>query len=129
MAHIDAEDVGAGLEQPGDDGALSRCRTQRGDDLGAPLPSHGVLFPLRGVAAGATPIGAAGKAALAGGFTGPAVGDGDCTGCSPDSVSWTVQARCSPVSTSKKPVRSKPRAKQSAMPRIVNSLSRVHMNA
>jgi hypothetical protein len=27
-------------------------------------------------------------------------------GCSPDSVSCTVQARCSPVSTSKKPERS-----------------------
>ena len=38
-------------------------------------------------------------------------------------------ARCSPVSTSKKPVRSKPRARQSAMPRMVNSLSRVHMKA
>jgi len=32
------------------------------------------------------------------------------------SVSCTVQARCSPVSTSKKPVRSKPRARQSWCP-------------
>src|SRR5581483_1004329 len=50
-------------------------------------------------------------------------------GCSLDSVSCTVQERCSVVSTSKKPVRSKPRARQLSLPRIVNSLSRVHMNA
>ena len=34
------------------------------------------------------------------------IGGGCCAGCSADSVSCTVQARCSPVSTSKKPVRS-----------------------
>ena len=56
-------------------------------------------------------------------------GSGRCAGCSLDSVSCTVQERCSPVSTSKKPVRSKPRARQSSMPRMVNSLSRVHMKA
>ena len=50
-----------------------------------------------------------------------------CAGCSLDSVSCTVQARCSPVSTSKKPVRSKPRARQFSVPLMVNSFSREHM--
>ena len=53
----------------------------------------------------------------------------DGAGVSFVSVSCTVQARCSPVSTSKNPVRSKPRARQSSVPRMVNSLSRVHMKA
>ncbi len=44
VAHIDAEHVGAGLEQPADDGAISRRRTERGDELGAPLPSHRALM-------------------------------------------------------------------------------------
>ena len=48
---------------------------------------------------------------------------------SPGSVNCTVQLFCSPVSTSKKPVRSKPRATQSSMPWIVNILSRVHIAA
>ena len=38
---------------------------------------------------------------------------GRCCGPSAVSVSCTVQTRCSPVSTSKNPVRSKPRARQS----------------
>ena len=46
VAHIDAEDVGAGLEQPADDGAISGGRTERGDDFGAPLPSHRALKAL-----------------------------------------------------------------------------------
>ena len=63
VAHIDAEDVGAGLEQPADDGAIARCRAQRGDDFGAPLPSHCVLaLPVQCVAAGGmTRAGAGGE--------------------------------------------------------------------
>ena len=45
------------------------------------------------------------------------------------SVSCTVQLFCSPVSTSKKPLRSKPLARQLSSPRMENSLSLVHMNA
>ena len=46
------------------------------------------------------------------------------------SVSWIVQLFCSPVSTSKKPLRSKPRARQSSVPRIVNSsVARAHEGA
>ena len=44
VAHIDAENVGAGLEQPIDDGAIRGGRPQRRNDLGTPLPSHGVLL-------------------------------------------------------------------------------------
>ena len=46
VAHIDAEHIGAGLEQPGNDGAIPGGRTERGDDLGAPLPSHRALKAL-----------------------------------------------------------------------------------
>src|SRR5208282_5609543 len=68
VAHIDAEDVGAGLEQPADDGAIPRRRTERRNDLGAPLPSHGVLLPAGDFAAGVTALVApAGAVAPAGG--------------------------------------------------------------
>ena len=63
------------------------------------------------------------------GPTVPGIPGTRCAGCSLDSVSCTVQARCSPVSTSKKPVRSKPRARQFSVPLMVNSLSREHMKA
>ena len=63
------------------------------------------------------------------GPTVPGIPGTRCAGCSLDSVNCTVQARCSPVSTSKKPVRSKPRARQFSVPLMVNSLSREHMKA
>src|SRR5207244_2772878 len=63
------------------------------------------------------------------GPTVPGIPGTRCPGCSLASVSCTVHARCSPVSTSKNPVRSKPRARQFSVPLMVNSLSREHMNA
>src|SRR5665213_612254 len=63
------------------------------------------------------------------GTVGPGIPGTRCPDCSLDSVNCTVQARCSPVSTSKKPVRSKPRARQFSVPLMVNSLSREHMKA
>ena len=40
VAHVDAEDVGAGREQPLDDRAVGGGRTERGDDLGPAQASH-----------------------------------------------------------------------------------------
>ena len=97
VAHIDAEHVGAGLEQLGDHCGVGRGGPQRGDDLGAAQPSH--RLPL--------PAGADGDAK---GSRCVAEGERDGSGrtgvCSALSVSCTVQERCSVVSTSKKPVRS-----------------------
>src|SRR6185437_1251725 len=137
MAHVDAEHVGAGLEQPPDHGAAGGGGAQRGQNLDPAQPSHGLL---PGAAAGGgpdvpggVPLGAPetpGMPAGAFGLTVPGIPGTRCPGCcSADSVNWTVQARCSPVSTSKKPVRSKPRARQFSVPLMVNSLSREHMNA
>src|SRR5260370_8826396 len=52
MAHIDAEDVGAGLEQAADHRAVGRCGAKRCQNLDAAQTSHG-LVP--GAAAGARP--------------------------------------------------------------------------
>ena len=51
VAHVDAEHVGAGLEQPRDHRRHSGGRTEGGDDLGAAQPSH--LAGLRGSCDGA----------------------------------------------------------------------------
>ena len=89
-------DVGAGLEQLADHLRVAGGGAERGDDLGAAQASHR-------------------RAGIPGSCDGPAVrawaaGRRACSGrcglVSPASVSCTVQARCSPVSTSKKPVRS-----------------------
>src|SRR5882757_6741620 len=135
MAHIDAEDVGAGLEQPPDHRAVGRGGPKRCEDLDAAQASHGLL---PGAAAGGRPDAPGGvppgELDMLGGrapgpFGFPGIPGTFCAGCSLDSVSCTVQARCSPVSTSKKPVRSKPRARQFSVPLMVNSLSREHMKA
>src|ERR1700732_3633660 len=157
VAHIDAEDVGAGLEQAADHCAVGRCRAKRCKDLDAAQTSHGLL---PGAAAGGRPDAPGGappgeldipgappgeldmpgappgELDMPGRFPGPpgptvpGIPGTRCAGCcSLDSVSCTVQARCSPVSTSKKPVRSNPRARQFSVPLMVNSLSREHMKA
>src|SRR5262249_5266942 len=143
VAHVDAEDVGAGLEQLADHRAVRRSRAQCRQDLDTAQAPHFLVPGGVGATAGGR-AGGLGGAAL-GGFDrpgtlppgtlppGPTVpgmpGTRCCAGCSLASVSCTVQARWSPVSTSKKPVRSKPRARQLLVPLIVNSLSREHMNA
>src|SRR5260221_3114664 len=146
VAHIDAEDVGAGLEQAPDHRAVGGCRAKRCKDLDAAQAPHGLLpgatpggrpDPPGGVPPGEFGrLGAApGELDMPGRFPGPpgptvpGIPGTRCAGCSLDSVSCTVQARCSPVSTSKKPVRSKPRARQFSVPLMVNSLSREHMKA
>src|SRR5262249_16576113 len=40
VAHVDAENVGAGLEQPRDDRLLGGSRPERRHDLGPAQPSH-----------------------------------------------------------------------------------------
>src|SRR2546430_11755759 len=136
VAHVNAEDVGAGLEQAPDHRAVRGCRAKRCKDLDAAQAPHGLL-------PGATPGGRPdppggvppGELEMPGRFPGPpgptvpGIPGTRCAGCSLDSGSCTVQARCSPVSTSKKPVRSKPRARQFSVPLMVNSLSREHMKA
>ena len=117
VAHVDAKHVGAGVKQRSHDASIGGGWTQRGDDFGAAAAPH----------RGGLPGGAAGRVAGAGPDGWP--GAGRCVAVSLPSVSWTVQVCCSPVSTSKKPVRSKPRARQSPVPLMVNSLSRVHMKA
>ena len=92
VAHVDAEDVGAGVEQTPDRLLVGGRRPQRGENLDPTGAAHQLL---------------------------PA----------PGSVSCTVQLFCSPVSTSKKPLRSYPRVTQSSIPWIVNILSRVHIIA
>src|SRR5262249_53984248 len=106
-----AKDIGTSGKQPADRHAIRRSRSQCGNDLGTALPPHCVRAP--GGAPGVDPARPGGKAIagvpIAGEtppgllLTGPG---GPCFGCSLDSVSCTVQARCSPVSTSKNPVRS-----------------------
>src|ERR1700676_1096210 len=146
MAHIDAEDVGAGLEQAPDHRAVGGRRAKRCKDLDAAQSSHGLLpgatpgggpdapggvpggeFGMPGVPPGELDM--PGRLPGPPGPTVPGIPGTRCAGCSLDSVSCTVQARCSPVSTSKKPVRSKPRARQFSVPLMVNSLSREHMKA
>src|SRR6266446_6082839 len=136
VAHVDAEDVGAGLEHAPDHRAIGGCGAKRCKNLDAAQAPHGLL-------PGATPGGRPdppgvvppGELDMPGRFPGPpgptvpGIPGTRCAGCSLDSVSCTVQARCSPVSTSKKPVRSKPRARQFSVPLMVNSLSREHMKA
>src|SRR6266851_2475631 len=148
MAHIDAEDVGARLEQAPNHRAVGGCRAKRCKDLDPAQTSHGLLPGAapggRPDAPGGVPRGgelgrpgvvAPGELDMPGrlpgppGPTVPGIPGTRCAGCSLDSVSCTVQARCSPVSTSKKPVRSKPRARQFSLPLMVNSLSREHMKA
>src|SRR6195256_5331870 len=134
MAHIDTKDVGAGLEQAANHGAVGGCRAERCQDLDAATASHGLLPGAGGRpdAPGGVPPGELGMPGRPPGPLGPTVPGMPgtrCPGCSLDSVSCTVQARCSPVSTSKKPVRSKPRARQFSVPLMVNSLSREHMKA
>src|SRR6267143_4196068 len=134
MAHIDTKDVGAGLEQAANHGAVGGCRAERCQDLDAAQASHGLLPGAGGRpdAPGGVPPGELGMPGRPPGPPGPTVPGMPgtrCPGCSLDSVSCTVQARCSPVSTSKTPVRSKPRARQFSVPLMVNSLSREHMKA
>src|SRR6266851_666217 len=146
MAHIDAEDVGTGLEQASDHRTVGGRRAKRCKDLDAAQSSHGLLPGAapggRPDAPGGVPRGELdmpgappGELDMPGRFPGPpgptvpGIPGTRCAGCSVDSVSCTVQARCSPVSTSKKPVRSKPRARQFSVPLMVNSLSREHMKA
>src|SRR5262249_17639222 len=124
MAHVDAENVGARPKQVADNDPLGRRRTERRNDLGPAQTSH--QFLLRGD----DDCAGGGRPETGGGCTtGTRCCNGCCGAASADSVSCTVQFGCSPVSTSKKPVRSKPRARQSSVPLIVNSLSRVHMKA
>src|SRR6185369_2574860 len=101
--HIDAKDVGAGLEQLANGAHVRRRRTERGEDLDPAQPSHCLAGALgaSGAAAGGAPPNGAPCGAPPGN-----PGSGFCTFCSPVSVNCTVQARCSPVSTSKNPVRS-----------------------
>src|SRR5258705_10521936 len=131
VTHVDAEHVGACLEQAPDHRAVGGCGAKRCQDLEAAQAPHGLL-------PGATPGGRPdppGEFEMPGRFPGPpgptvpGIPGTRCAGCSLVSVSCTVQARCSPVSTSKKPVRSKPRARQFSVPLMVNSLSREHMKA
>src|SRR5208282_1799408 len=100
-----------------DDGVVRRSRPQRRHHLGAPLSPHWLWLPgglAGGVAPGAARVPVGGAVALGavrppvGGvcLSGLPAGSGCCGACSLDSVSWTVHAACSPVSTSKKPVRS-----------------------
>src|SRR4051812_40467131 len=134
MAHIDAEQVGAGLEQAADHRAVGGRGTERCENLDAAQSSH-FFDPGAGGrpdAPGGVPPGEPDRPGNPPGAPGPTVPGMPgtrCEGCSLVSVSCTVQARCSPVSTSKKPVRSKPRARQFSVPLMVNSLSREHMNA
>src|SRR6202041_1615215 len=140
---------GAGLEQAPNHGAVGGNRAEGGENLDSAHASHGLL---PGAAAGGRPtipggvppggLGRPGELDAPGappgeldmpggppGPTVPGIPGTRCAGCSLDSVNCTVQARCSPVSTSKKPVRSKPRARQFSVPLMVNSLSREHMKA
>ena len=103
VTHVDAEHVNAGREQPADDGLVRRRRAERRHDLGPPLSPHRLLVPGAVVAPGVVPAPAPVSGVERSGLP---EGKGFCGGCSADSVSCTVQARCSPVSTSKKPVRS-----------------------
>src|SRR4051812_46427340 len=131
VAHIDAEDVGAGFEQAADHRAVGSGGAEGRKDLDAAQASH-FLVPDAGGSPGApggVPPGMPGSPPCPPGPTVPGIPGTRCVGCSFDSVSCTVHARCSPVSTSKKPVRSKPRARQLSVPLMVNSLSREHMNA
>src|SRR5581483_12491423 len=134
VAHIDAENVGARLEQAADHRTVGRSRPKRGKDLDTAQTPHGLVPGAGGrpVAPGGNPPGELDMPGIfppSPGAMPPGIPGTRCAGCSLESVSCTVQARCSPVSTSKKPVRSKPRARQLSAPRMVNSLSREHMKA
>ena len=100
VAHIDAEDVGAGPKQARDHVSVGGGGAERGDDLGPTLTSHQFLLREGGAGVPGRPA--------AGGVC--SIGTRDCRGCigtsSADSVSWTVHDGWWPVSTSKKPVRS-----------------------
>src|SRR3569832_943445 len=100
VTHVDAEDVGAGLEQLVDHLRAAGGRSQRGDDLGAAVTSHrrspSLLVPEEGPdggAGGGEPA-AGGSAPAPGGVRGgapPRGGNGRSTGCSAVSVNCTVQ--------------------------------------
>src|SRR5690606_29575352 len=105
-AHIDAEHVGAGLEQPADHHLLGGGGTKRGEDLDLAVAPHRVPVPVTG------------------GVPAPVTGGAPLTG---SSVNCTIQSVCSRVSYSWKPARWKPRAKQSPAPAILNSRSATHM--
>ena len=83
VAHVDAEDVGAGGEQARDDASVGGGRTQRGDDLGPAQTSHQFGF---GTPAAASRPASRRRRRI--------IGTRDCSGCmgtwSADSVSWTV---------------------------------------
>ena len=119
VAHVDAKDVGAGGEQGGDGLAVGRSGAERGDDFDAAATDLQLRSsdnrrrsPPRSFFA--SPERRADVVRLKGVAW---------------SVSCTVQLLVSlPVSTSKKPVRLKPRIKQSCRPSILNSRSDVHMN-
>ncbi len=89
VAHVDAEDVDAGGEQPRDHLGARRGRPQRGDNLGAAQASH-FFGPVVGGCTRGWRLGPGtrGVSGLSG-------------ACSAVSVSCTVHERCSPVSTSK----------------------------
>ena len=76
MAHIDAEDIGACLEEPADHRLFRGGRSQRRQYLDLAGSSHWLADPVVGVVSG-----------------------GD------SSVSWTIQLDCTPVSYSWKPTR------------------------
>lgn len=106
VAHVDAEHVGAGLEQAGDRRLVGTGGSEGRDDLHTPLASHREGLPGKGCGLDGRPC--AGGTAMKEGEPGAEGGApaGRCEDCSLESVSCTVQVCCSPVSTSKKPVRS-----------------------
>src|SRR5260370_11772961 len=107
VAHIDAEDVSAGLKQAPDHRAVGGCGAKRCQNLDAAQAPHGLL-PRATPGGRPDPPGGVppGELEMPGRFPGPpgptvpGIPGTRCAGCSLDSVSCTVQARCSPVSTS-----------------------------
>src|SRR5262249_61520934 len=111
--YSNAEYFGPCTNRASDRPLIGSSRFQVGNDCGTALPSHCVrahagvpgVEPERpgGDAIVGVPI--VGETAVGLLLTAPG-GVWLCFGCSLDSVNCTVQARCSPVSTSKNPVRS-----------------------
>src|SRR5215467_14221497 len=97
VAHVDAENVGAGIEKARDHVGTGRGGSEGGDDFGAAQTSHGLTVP------------GGGGVSVVGGREGPSGtrgARGRSGACSAASVNCTVHDLCSPVSTSKNPVRS-----------------------